>query len=120
MDTTTQGLFVTLKNLYDVIGAQQAEIDILAGVMGMADPNAAPQEGQQAIEQAKRDIDDLLQKLAAGNVPTRDAVIDRLLAGQIALQREHRALNDKIGVLTRLVDSHQHFIESLTTPPTVH
>jgi hypothetical protein len=135
MDMTTQ---VTLKTLFDIVGSMQVQMDIMAGVMGLVDPNA-PQEGQKAIEQKKRDLDDLFQKLAATTdpvpLPTGEmvevegmdvaATLQILLAAQARLIRIGEALTAKLAqqdvtiaaheakiqLLTTLVDSHQHVID---------
>lgn len=41
------------------------------------------------------------------------AIIDKLLAGQAKLQREHAEMRAQIALLTKLVDSHQVHIEDL-------
>jgi hypothetical protein len=55
--------------------------------------------------------------------PSAEAIIERLLTGQVLLQRENAELKakldkvlDQIGILTALVDSHQHAIELLSKP----
>ena len=42
MDMTTQ---VTLKTLFDIVGSMQVQMDIMAGVMGLVDPNAPTRSG---------------------------------------------------------------------------
>ncbi|WP_035350157.1 hypothetical protein [Edaphobacter aggregans] len=55
--------------------------------------------------------------------PSGAAIIERLLTGQVLLQRENAeqkamigALTDQVATLTKLVDSHQHAIEILSKP----
>jgi hypothetical protein len=55
--------------------------------------------------------------------PSGEAIIERLLTGQVLLQRENAelkamigALTDQVATLVRLVDGHQHAIELITRP----
>lgn len=69
------------------------------------------------VEQLARDLDKL----------TGEDIIKRLLTGHVLLLRQNAeqkamisALTDQVGVLTKLVDSHQHAIELLTGHGKVH
>jgi hypothetical protein len=120
----SETVLFAVKNLYDVIGAQQQQMDFIAGALGLGDASTATAAAQRTIDQTKRDLDEMFQNIRAtadvSKLPTGEGVIDQLLAGQIVLQREHRAMSERITVLTKLVDSHQRFIENMTTPGTVN
>jgi hypothetical protein len=122
----SETLLFAIKNLYDVIGSMQAEIDLIAGTIGLTDPqsSAAAAAAQKTIDRTKRDLDEIFKNIRAtsdvSKVPSGEGVIDQLLAGQIVLQREYRAMSEKIAVQTKLLDSHQRFIEGLTSPGIMH
>jgi hypothetical protein len=130
MDRQTQ---ITLKALFDAVGSLQAQMDIFAAAIGMVDPKAA-QEGQQVVEQKKRELEEAFQKQAMGEpvpVPPGEmvevegmdvaATLQTILAAQVHQKRYCESLtakdaqqdatiaaqDAKITVLVQLVDSHQ-------------